>query len=85
MDKKIQEETHGLLQKLQTLRGEAKVRLHLAAMDLKTELDKLEPELDKIEDEARNATEASRDALVRGLKRLEGLLHRAGEKAKKAS
>jgi hypothetical protein len=82
----IDEETRKLLTRLEALRGEARVRLHLAAMDLKDELAKLEPELDKIQDEARHATEASKQAILHGVQRLEKLLDRGrGKSEKKAS
>jgi hypothetical protein len=46
------------LQKLQTLRDEVKVRLHLASLEAKTEWDeKLAPKILEIETSAKNMTE----------------------------
>jgi hypothetical protein len=85
MKNPLENETKALNEKLDTLRGEAKLKLHLAALDLKSEWNKLEPELDKLQDAAKDAGEASHKALVEGVSRLEKLLDRAGSAISKDS
>jgi hypothetical protein len=62
-----------LRSKLETLRGEAKLRLHLAGMELKTEWAKLEPEIEDIE---RTATEATRKMALDAVHKLEWFIAR---------
>jgi hypothetical protein len=59
------------LEKLQTLRDEVRVRIHLAGMELKDQWNKLEPELEDIEKKAGHVSEASRGAVVGAIERLE--------------
>ena len=75
--KDFNHETQALLSKLDTLRDEAKVKLHLAGLELKSEWNKLEPELDKVRDAAKDATDTTKKALEDGVSKLEGLLKRA--------
>jgi hypothetical protein len=52
------------LQKLTTLRDEARLKLHLATLEAKTEWDeKLAPRILDMESSAKNATEQSRSSL----------------------
>ena len=59
------------LSRLQALRDEVRVRLHLANMELKDQWNKLEPHLADVEKKAADATEASRTLLHEALKSLE--------------
>jgi len=77
MKNPIEDQTKDLLSRLDTLRDEAKVKLHLAGLELKSEWNRLEPELDKVRDAAREATDASKKALEDSVHKLEGLLKRA--------
>jgi hypothetical protein len=61
------------VQKLQTLRDEVRVRLHLAGMDLKDQWNKLEPHLEEVEKKAGEATDEARTMLHDAMKRLEKL------------
>jgi len=56
---------------LQTLRDEARVRLHLGGLDLRDQWRKLEPHLGEVEKKAEELTEASRAAVVDAVKKLE--------------
>jgi hypothetical protein len=58
---------------LQTLRGEIRVKLHLAGMEAKDRWNKLQPTLDAAEQAAKNATEASKHALDEAVKTLREL------------
>jgi imidazoleglycerol phosphate dehydratase HisB len=55
---------------LQELRDEVRVKLHLAAMDVKDEWNKLEPHLADVERAAQEATEASRHAVTEAVGKL---------------
>jgi hypothetical protein len=59
------------LTKLQSLRDEVRVRLHLAGMDLKDQWNKLEPQLDQVEKKAQEASEEARSVLADAVKKLE--------------
>jgi hypothetical protein len=57
--------------RLQALRDEVRVRLHLAGMDLKDQWKKLEPHLDEVEKKASEASDDARTMLSEAMKRLE--------------
>ena len=59
------------LERLQTLRDEVRVRLHLGTLEVKDQWRKLEPHLGDVEKRAEELTEASRAAIHDALKRLE--------------
>jgi hypothetical protein len=60
------------LERLQTLRDEVRVRLHLASMDAKTEWRKIEDEhLLGVEKAASDVTEASRDLVGKAISKVE--------------
>lgn len=60
------------LERLQTLRDEVRVRLHLASMDAKSEWTKIENEhLLGVEKVASEATEASRELLDKAIQKVE--------------
>jgi hypothetical protein len=61
------------LGRLQTLRDEVRVKIHLASMSLKEQWKKLEPRLEEVEKAAQDISETSRTAVVDALKRLEKL------------
>ena len=61
------------LERLQTLRDEVRVRLHLGTLEAKDQWRKLEPHLGDVEKRAEELTEASRTAIHDALKRLETL------------
>jgi CBS domain-containing protein len=61
------------LERLQTLRDEVRVRLHLGTLDIKEQWRKLEPLLGEVEKKAEELTEASHVALQDAVKRLESL------------
>jgi hypothetical protein len=61
------------LAKLETLRGEVKVRLHLAGMDLKDQWNKLEPQLEKVEKKAGEVSEEAKTLLNEAVTKLEKL------------
>jgi hypothetical protein len=69
----LKKEVAAGMTRLQGLRDEVRVRLHLAGMELKDEWAKLEPYLLDIEKKALDATTSTRDALTHGLERLEML------------
>lgn len=65
------------LERLQTLRDEVRVKLHLATLDAKQEWDeKLAPRVVEIEKSAKELTESSRSALNELIARLEDFLAR---------
>ena len=66
----LKDELNKGLERLQALRDEVRVRLHLAGMDAKAEWNKLEPHLLDVEKAAQEATEASRQALSDAVDRL---------------
>lgn len=59
--------------RLQTLRDEVRVRLHLAGMDLKDQWNKLEPHLEEVEKKAEEASDEARTLLSEAVKKLEKL------------
>jgi hypothetical protein len=59
--------------RLQTLRDEVRVRLHLAGMDLKDQWNKLEPHLEQVEKKAEDASDEARTLLAEAVKKLEKL------------
>lgn len=70
------------LGRLQTLRDEVKVKIHLASMNVKDQWKKLEPGIEEVEKAAHDISEKSRGALSDALKRLEKLrdsLHSEGK------
>jgi len=67
----LKEELKKNLTRLQTLRDEVRVRLHLAGMELKDQWKKLEPSLEEVEKKAGELSEASRAAMADAVKRLE--------------
>lgn len=64
------EVTQGL-ERLQTLRDEVRVRLHLAGMDVKDRWNELEPHLLDAETAAQQFSDASKAKLAQALERLE--------------
>ena len=69
----VKEELKKGLERLQTLRDEVRVRLHLGGLDAKEEWNKLEPHLLDVERAAHEATEASRRAVNDAVERLKKL------------
>ncbi|MBL8740254.1 MAG: hypothetical protein JNK04_04140 [Myxococcales bacterium] len=69
----LKKEVEAGMTRLQGLRDEVRVRLHLAGMELKDEWAKLEPYLLDLEKKAIDATASTRDAITHGLERLETL------------
>jgi hypothetical protein len=67
----LKKELEKSLTKLQTLRDEVRVRLHLAGMDLKQQWDKLEPQLEQVEKKAGEVSEEARTVLSEAVKKLE--------------
>ena len=70
-------DTQQLVTKLQTLRDEIRVRLHLASLDIKQEWDKLDPqvaELEKLSHEASDAVKEKAHALMEKLHALRSSL-----------
>jgi hypothetical protein len=59
--------------RLQTLRDEVRVRLHLVGMDLKDQWKKLEPHLEEVEKKAEDASDEARTMLSEAVKKLEKL------------
>lgn len=59
------------LERLQTLRDEVRVRLHLATMEAKDEWSKLEDHLVGAEKAAGTVTESSRELVAKALHKLE--------------
>jgi hypothetical protein len=56
------------LRMLRTLRDEARVQLHLASLEAKSQWDKLQPKLDAAESAAAHASEATRQAIADAVK-----------------
>jgi hypothetical protein len=69
----IKDELKKGLDSLKTLRDEVRVRLHLAGLDAKTELNKLEPHLFEVEQAAKEVSEASHRAVSEAVARLKKL------------
>jgi hypothetical protein len=61
------------LGRLQALREEVRVKIHLASLSLKDQWNKMEPRLEEVERAAQDISETSRTALTDALKRLEQL------------
>lgn len=81
----IKVEVERNLEKLETLRDEVRVRLHLATLDAKQEWDeKLAPRVVDIQRSAKEFTESSRSALSEIVSRLEDFLARLREGAVKS-
>jgi hypothetical protein len=59
------------LERLQTLRDEVRVRLHLGGMDAKDRWNELEPLLVDVERAAQQFSESSRAALAQAIEKLE--------------
>lgn len=71
----IKEEVDKNIQRLETLRDEVKVRLHLASLDAKKEWDEtLSPKLLEVEQTAKNITESGRSAAKELVAKLEEFL-----------
>jgi hypothetical protein len=63
------------LEKLATLRDEAKLHLHLATLDAKQEWDeKLEPRIDELQVKAAELSESSKVAVQELVERVEGFV-----------
>ncbi|MDB5220364.1 MAG: hypothetical protein JWO86_8291 [Myxococcaceae bacterium] len=61
------------IEKLNTLRDEVKLHIHLASLDAKQEWnDKLEPKINEIANTAHNATDASKAAIHDLVTKVEG-------------
>jgi predicted nucleic acid-binding Zn-ribbon protein len=67
----LQKELRKGLERLQTLRDEVRVRLHLGSLELKDQWRKLEPHLGEVEKKAEQLSEASRAAIHETVARLE--------------
>jgi predicted nucleic acid-binding Zn-ribbon protein len=67
----LKKEVRKSLERLQSLRDEVRVRLHLGSLELKDQWRKLEPQLGDVERKAEELTEASRAAILDAVKRLE--------------
>lgn len=77
----IKEEVDKNVEKLQTLRDEVKVRLHLASLDAKKEWDEtLSPKLFEVEQAAKNITESTRSTANELVAKLEDFLARLRDK-----
>jgi hypothetical protein len=61
------------IEMLKTLRGEIRVKLHLAGMEAKDRWNKLQPTLDAAEQAAKDATDASKHAVEQAVKSLKEL------------
>lgn len=78
----IKEEVDKSISKLQTLRDEVKVQLHLASLDAKKEWDeKLAPKVLEVETSAKNITESTHSAAKQLVARLEEFLVHLRESA----
>jgi hypothetical protein len=66
----LKAEIKKMVQLLQELRDEVRVKIHLAAMDAKTQWNKLEPQVAAAERAAHEASAASREVLDKALKAL---------------
>ena len=77
----IKEEVDKNIQRLETLRDEVKVRLHLASRDAKKEwVETLSPKLLEVEQTAKNITESGRSAAKELVTKLEEFLSRLSDK-----
>ena len=66
------------VERLQSLRDEVRVRLHLASMEAKEEWNKLEDHLLGVEKAASQATEASRELLGKAVDKIEAFRKKLG-------
>jgi hypothetical protein len=71
----LKDELKKNLERLQTLRDEVRVHLHLATMEAKDEWNKLEPHLAGAEKAAETVSEASRQVVAKALQKLEAFRH----------
>jgi hypothetical protein len=71
---KLKEDIEKSLDLLRSLHDEARLRMHLAGMEVKERWDKLEPQVEAVERSAQEATESSRTALQEAVKLLRDLL-----------
>jgi len=63
------------LEKLATLRDEAKLHIHLVTLDVKQEwAEKLEPKIDELQTKAHELTETSKGAVGELVERVEGFV-----------
>ncbi len=62
-EKPISPDQRSLLEELETIAGDVRVRIHLAGMDIKDEWNKLEPQLLDARTKLGSATDASKKAL----------------------
>jgi hypothetical protein len=69
------------LDRLTTLRDEAKVHLHLASLDAKQEWEKLEPRIDELQAKASDLGETSRATIRELIDRAEGFVAKLRGKA----
>lgn len=73
----VKNEVQKTLEKLQMLRDEAKLHLHLATLDVKQEWDdKLEPKITELQGSAAQLTETSRAAIHELVTRVESFVDR---------
>lgn len=70
----LKTEINNGLERLQTLRDEARVRLHLAGMEAKDRWNEIEPHLADVERSAAQITETSRAAISQAVERIESFL-----------
>ncbi|HEU4409645.1 MAG TPA: hypothetical protein VFS43_30600 [Polyangiaceae bacterium] len=70
----LKNEIGNSLTRLQTLRDEVRVRLHLAGMDAKDRWDEIESHLADVERSAGQISDASRAAIKQAIERVEGFL-----------
>ena len=77
----IKEEVDKNIQRLETLRDEVKVRLHLASLDARKEWDEtLSPKLLEMEQTAKNITESGKSTAKELVAKLEDFLSRLRDK-----
>jgi hypothetical protein len=69
----LKKELKRRLERLQTLRDEVRIRLHLGSLDLKDQWKRLEPQLGELEKKAEELTEASFAAVADAVKRVESI------------
>ena len=78
----VKNEVQKTLEKLQMLRDEAKLHLHLATLDVKQEWDdKLEPGINDLQTKAAELTESSKTAVHELVARVEGFVSKLRTKA----
>jgi hypothetical protein len=74
LTKDVKTEVSKGLEKLQQLRDEAKLHLHLATLDARQEWDKLEPKIEELETKAAELGSSSRTAINELVERVEGFV-----------